>query len=99
MFSSLKDKLFGKKEEQHYDITNITIDDLDVGFIFDFRDATWEVIGKNGYETDEGEYFELVIKSATETLFLEAGNEDKESWTVSRKIPIGKLGGGYQRIH
>jgi len=93
VFSFLKDK-FSKKEEKSYDdITDLTVKNLDVGFIFDYETETWQVTAKNRYETDEGEYFEMEIKSSSDVCFLEPGDEDLHTWLITKKIPIGKIGG------
>ena len=35
-----------KKEEPHYDPTNITIRDLRLGYVFDYELQTFEVVGE-----------------------------------------------------
>ncbi len=89
---------FRKKKEESYDVTHLSIDDLDVGFLFDFKGEHWEVSGKHRYEeeSEEGditESFELEIKSATETCFLEKSeDEDNPGFICMKRIPVGKLG-------
>ena len=47
------DKFFNKKEEPSYDSTNIRVQDLNVGFVFDYDMSTWEV--QAAYEYDWGD--------------------------------------------
>lgn len=84
---------FSKKKEAHYDSTNITVHDLDVGFIFEYNMDTWEV--KGIYEYDWGDnYFtrEFKIDNGSETLFLSLEDDDELILSVSNKIKVRKLG-------
>ena len=42
-----------KKKEKTYDVTNITVKDLDVNFVFDYDLTTWKV--EETYEYDWGD--------------------------------------------
>lgn len=90
----LFDNFFKKKEEEpHYDSTDIRVQDLDVGFVFDYDLTTWEV--KAIYEYDWGDNFftrEYKINNGTDTLFLSLEEDDELILSVSRKIKIRKLG-------
>lgn len=89
---------FSKKKQPHYDSTNITIQDLDVGFVFEYDLSTWEV--KSIYEYDWGDnYFtrEFKIHNGTETLFLSIEEDDELILSISKKIKVRTLGDNVQQ--
>ncbi len=82
-----------KKETPKYDVTNLSIKDLDQGFIFDYDMKSWVV--KEVYQYDWGNNNiskEFLIDSGEEVGFL--GIEDKgEPWiTFTKTIKIRDLG-------
>lgn len=82
-----------KKEEPHYDSTDIRVQDLDLGFVFDYDLETWEV--KEMYEYDWGdEYFtyEYKIFNGKDTLFLGLEDDDELELAICKKIKLRKLG-------
>jgi hypothetical protein len=84
---------FTKKKQPHYDITNITVHDLDVGFVFEYDLSTWEV--KALYEYDWGDnYFtrEFKINNGNKTLYLSIEEDDELIISVSEKIKARALG-------
>ncbi len=91
---------FKAKNKKTYDVTNLTPNDLDIGFLFDLNGEHWEVSAKHRYEEEEGgESFELEIKSATETCFLEKSeDEDSPGYILTKRIAIGKIGNNLRRI-
>jgi len=86
--------LFSKKEEEpHYDSTDIRIQDLDVGFVFEYDLSTWEV--QAAYEYDWGDNFftqEYKISDGSKTLFLSVEEDDEIELSVSNKIKVRELG-------
>lgn len=88
------DNLFGKKEEEsYYDSTNIRVNDLDVGFVFEYDLSTWKVDAL--YEYDWGDnYFtrECKITDGERTLFLGMEEDDELILTMGQKISLAKLG-------
>ena len=74
--------LFKKKKEPEYDVTNLTVKDLNYGFIFDYDMKSWVV--KEVYKYDWGGNFftkEYKIDSGDEVAFL--GVEDDAELTIS----------------
>ncbi len=82
-----------KKKEDKYDTTNITIKDLNVGFVFDYDLDNWEV--KAHYEYDWGdECFsqEYKISNGVKTLYLSVEDDDELELSISSKIKVRQLG-------
>ncbi|MCW3805006.1 DUF4178 domain-containing protein [Plebeiibacterium marinum] len=81
-----------KKREPHYDSTNIQVKDLDVGFVFDYDLATWEV--KAIYEYDWGDnYFtrEFKITDGKTNQFLSLAEDDELELSISQKVKVRAL--------
>ncbi|MCK5279782.1 MAG: DUF4178 domain-containing protein, partial [Cyclobacteriaceae bacterium] len=84
---------FKKKKEPHYDPNNIKIEDLRVGFMFDYDLNTWQV--KEEYEYDWGDNFftrEYKIEAADDVAYLHIDYSDEGSMTLSRKLKVRALG-------
>lgn len=82
-----------KKDEPHYNSTDIKIQDLDVGFVFEYDLSTWEV--QAVYEYDWGDnYFthEFKINNGAETFFLSLEEDDEVILSLSNKIKVKALG-------
>ena len=81
---------FRKKDNKpEYDVTNITVADLQVGFIFEYDLVTWEV--QEVYEYDWGDNFfsfEFKISDGTRTRYLSYMNDDKVFLSITEKIKI-----------
>lgn len=81
-----------KKEERHYDPTNIHIKDLRKGFLLDYDFKTWEVVEE--YEYDWGDNFftyEFKLACADDAVFLEMEDDDELYLTIYRKINFSRL--------
>ncbi|MEM8938038.1 MAG: DUF4178 domain-containing protein [Bacteroidota bacterium] len=82
--------IFKKKDkEPNYDPSNITIKDLNQGFVFDYDLKTWEVV--EAYEYDWGSnYFskEFKISDGNEVLFLEIEEDDELEVSIHKKIKV-----------
>jgi hypothetical protein len=82
-----------KKEEPHYDPSNLKIKDLRVGFMLDYNLKTWEI--SEEYEYDWGDqYFtrEFKLDAADDTAYLHIDFNDDQSMTLSRKVNVRALG-------
>ena len=81
---------FKKKEKDpSYDPSNITITDLDEGFVFEYDLKTWKV--EEAYEYDWGSnYFskEFKISDGSETLFLEVEEDDELEVSLHKKVKV-----------
>jgi len=87
---------FKKKEQPHYDPSDIKIKDLRVGFIFDYDLKTWQITEE--YEYDWGDnYFtrEYKVEAADEINYLHIDYSDEVSMTLSKKLKVRALGPGY----
>jgi len=83
--------LFGrkKKQEPHYDPNHITLQDLRVGFMFDYDLSTWII--KEEYEYDWGNnYFtrEYMINNGEKTAYLHIDQDNELFITISEKLKI-----------
>jgi hypothetical protein len=84
---------FKKKEAPHYDPNNMKIEDLRVGFMFDYDLHTWVI--KEEYEYDWGNnYFtrEYKLEAANDVAYLHIDYNDEGSMTLSRKLKVRSLG-------
>ncbi|TAJ14527.1 DUF4178 domain-containing protein [Marinilabiliaceae bacterium JC017] len=80
---------FFKKKEPHYDITNIRVHDLDVGFVFDYDLSTWVVEAMMEYDWGDN-YFtrEFQINNGTEIRFLGIEEDDELEISFMKKIKV-----------
>ncbi len=81
-----------KKKEPHYDSTNIRVQDLDVGFVFEYDLSTWEV--QAIYEYDWGEnYFtrEFKVSNGSLTRYLAIEEDDELEISLTKKIKVRAL--------
>ena len=85
---------FRKKDaEPAYDVSNITVADLQIGFIFEYDLSTWEV--QEAFQYDWGnEYFtsEFKISDGNRMLFLSIEDDDEVFLSITEKIKIRLLG-------
>lgn len=84
-----------KKKEPTYDVTNLSVTDLDEGFVFDYNLKSWVV--KEVYQYDWGKNVftkEFKIDAGDETAYLSVANEGELDISVSKSIKIQKLGDG-----
>lgn len=81
-----------KKEEPSYDVTNLTLKDLNFGFIFDYDLKSWVV--KEVYEYDWGSNNfskEYKIDSGDEVAFLSIEDDSELNITLTKAIKIRKI--------
>ena len=91
----LLDFLRPKKKQPKYDVTNITLHDLDAGFVFEYDLDTWVV--KEKYEYDWGQEnfsHEYKIDNGKHIRYL--GVEDKGDLFITYLYPLksSDIGGG-----
>ncbi|MBV6645019.1 MAG: DUF4178 domain-containing protein [Cyclobacteriaceae bacterium] len=78
-----------KKEEPEYDVTNLSVNDLDFGFIFDYDLKSWVV--KEVYEYDWGDNNftrEYKVDSGDEIAYLDV---DDGELSVSKPIKLREI--------
>jgi hypothetical protein len=74
-------------------LSDLTLSDLEVGYLVDYDMKTWEVSAHNYYEWGEGDIsHEWQLKSADEVVYLEKESDDEDEWSLNRKIPFNRLG-------
>lgn len=82
-----------KQEEPDYDVTNLSVEDLAMGFILDYDMSTWRV--KEEYEYDWGsDNFskEYLLDDGVKSINLEVENQGDISILATEKIKIRDLG-------
>lgn len=84
-----------KKEEPEIDpLHDLVLSKMKKGWMLDYDLKTWEVIAVHKYDWGDGEVTrEWELNSANETLFLEIDIEDGGTYSLCKKVPIGKIGG------
>ena len=90
---------FKKKKAPDYDVTNLGLKDLNVGFIFDYDLKSWVV--KEMYEYDWGSNnfsHEYKVDSGEETAFLSVDDSSDLVLTLTKAIKIRKLDEDFARI-
>jgi hypothetical protein len=83
---------FKKKKEPGYDVTNLSLKDLNVGFIFDYDIKSWVV--KEVYKYDWGNNnftSEYKVDSGDEVAFLHIADEGELEISLSKSIRISKI--------
>lgn len=91
-FDFFKRKKKKEDERPDYDVTNLKVTDLRVGFTFDYDFKTWVV--KEEYEYDWGDYeftYEYRILSEDEEMFLSVEDDDGLVLTLSSRIKAARL--------
>ncbi len=90
----LFDFLKKKEKEPEYDVTNITIKDLNVGFMLDYDLKTWQV--KEKYEYDWGQEnfsHEFLLDAGDETVYLGVENRGDLFVTIMKPIKLKQIEG------
>ncbi len=84
--------LFKKKKEPEYDVTHLTIKDLDVGFIFDYDMKSWVVEEKYEYDWGDNNFsFEFKVNSGDDVAYLGVEDEGDLYITLSKSIKMRKI--------
>jgi hypothetical protein len=85
---------FGKKKEESIDPLKIELKDLKKGWMVDYDMTTWEVKAHHRYDWGSGSFTdEWELHSSDKIMFLHHDPEDGGEFTLSYKIPIGKIEG------
>ena len=76
-------------------MTDVPLSKLKAGYFLDYDMKSWSVEASNRYDWGSGDLtYEWQLTSHDETIYLEREPDDEDSWSVSKKIPIGELGPG-----
>ncbi len=81
--------LFKKKEEPKYDVTNLSLNDLDTGFVFDYDMKSWVV--EETYEYDWGNNNfskEFKVNSGDEVAFLSVEDDGDMNLSMVKAIKM-----------
>ena len=86
---------FKKKKKDEFDpLKDAIIKNLKVGWVVDFDMKTWQVAAHHKYDWGGGSITdEWELQSGTEMIFLQYEPEDGGSFSISKRIPIGKIEG------
>jgi hypothetical protein len=85
--------IFKKKKNEPDPIGDTKLANLKVGWFVDYDMKSWEVTSANLYDWGEGDIsYEWQLKSSDDTIYLEREVDDEDYWSVSRKVPTGKIG-------
>lgn len=90
---------FKKKKEPEYDVTNLKITDLNIGFIFDYDLKPWVV--KERYEYDWGSNnfsHEYKVDSGDEVAFLSVEDSSELAISLTKSIKVKKIDEDVTRI-
>ncbi len=95
LFDMFKDK----KEDDGFDpLQDLELAKLKVGYYLDYDLKTWEVTAYNRYDFGDGYYKdEWELSTGSEKFYLERMEDDDVEWTLSKKMPIGKIEGNITR--
>ncbi|MCK5738040.1 DUF4178 domain-containing protein [bacterium] len=87
--------IFRKQKKEEIDpLHDLVVNKMQLGWIVDYDLNNWEVAAVHRYDFGGGDVVkEWELRSGTEIIFLEYENEDGEFYSVSRKIPFGKIEG------
>lgn len=83
---------FKKKEAPKYDVTNLSVKDLTVGFVFDYDSKSWVV--KEHYEYDWGSNnfaHEYKVDSGDDVAFLGVEDDGRIKLALVREIRMGQI--------
>ena len=93
-------KSFFKKKEQEPEfdpLRDLVLSKLKVGYLLDYDMKSWTVTEFNKYDIEGHEIFEWELTSSKEVAYLEREEDDEVYWSISKKIPIGKIEGGIRK--
>jgi hypothetical protein len=83
---------FKKKKEPGYDVTNLSLKDLNVGFIFDYDMKSWVVNEVYKYDWGNNNFTsEYKVDSGDEVAFLHIADEGELEISLSKSIRISKI--------
>ncbi|WP_462248356.1 DUF4178 domain-containing protein [Ekhidna sp.] len=80
---------FKKKKEPEYDVTNLSVLDLDTGFIFDYDMKSWVVQETYEYDWGNNNYSnEYKVHSGDETAFLSVEDDGDINLSMVKSIKL-----------
>ncbi len=83
---------FFKKKTEDYDPTNLSVRDLDVGFVFDYNLKTWVVKEAYAYDWGDNNFSnEFKIDSGDEQAFLSVEEDNELILSLTKPIKIHKI--------
>jgi hypothetical protein len=89
----LFDFLKKKEEQPGYDITNLSVLDLDQGFILDYDMKSWQVKEVGEYDWGDNNFSrEYKLDSGDDVLYLNVENDGELELSMSKNIKMHKLG-------
>ncbi len=82
------------REPEPEPLLEATLSNLRTGWFLDYDLKTWQVDSRNHYDWGYGEITnEWQLKAADgDIIYLEKESDDEEEWSISRKMPLGRLG-------
>ena len=95
-------KLFGGKSKSSDEtleldpLADLVLEKLRVGFLVDYDMQTWTVGARSRYDFGGYEVDEWELVAGREKRYLELEHEE-DSWSLSKKIPIGAIDGDVRR--
>ena len=76
-------------------LSDLTLSNLQVGYMVDYDMKTWEVKAYHYYDWGGGELsYEWQLESVDDALYLEREADDEDVWSISRKISVSRLDPG-----
>ncbi|NQZ75800.1 MAG: DUF4178 domain-containing protein [Ekhidna sp.] len=90
---------FKKKKEPAYDVTNLGLDDLDIGFIFDYDLKSWVINEMYEYDWGSNNFsHEYKVDSGEEIAFLSVEDSSDLVITLTKSIKIKKIDEDFAQI-
>ena len=78
-----------KKEVPSYDVTDLQLSDLQIGFVFDYDLTNWIVEEVGEYDWGNNHFsHEFKMTNGSETRFLEVEDDDESSLILTKKVKI-----------
>lgn len=81
-----------KKNEPTYDSSNIRVQDLDIGFVFEYNLSTWVVKAVMEYDWGNENFSrELQVSNGSEMLFLGIEEDDELELSLMKKVKLRSI--------
>ena len=89
----LKDFFKREKKKEPDPLNELTLSNMEPGYLVDYDLKTWEVQARNTYDWGDGEMSrEWQLKSVEGVVYLEKETDDDDEWSLNRKVPFLSLG-------
>lgn len=76
---------------------DLILEKMQLGYLVDYDLKTWTVTERHRYDFEGERTDEWELTAGDEVLYLERSEEDEVEWSLSRKIPIGRIEGDMRR--